>query len=87
MHGVAMCGRQLLCAGQPLDVMLMNSLLPPGLFPHPCYENVCTHQDLVIPMYKVPGQYENSPLMGTPWKKREILLFFRGDVGTTRLKW
>ena len=69
-----------------------------GLFPELAELNFCYQiftacifpwhmQDLVIPSFKLPEHYEHSPLMGAPWKKRDILLFFRGDVGIDRQPW
>ena len=52
---------------------------------HPCYN---PSKDLVIPAFKWPSHYKSSPLLGAaPAKDRDILLYFKGDVGTTRLKW
>ncbi|GIL93384.1 hypothetical protein Vretimale_17471 [Volvox reticuliferus] len=48
---------------------------------HPCYD---PNKDLVIPGFKPPEHYANSPLMGSwPWQ-RDILLYLRGDVGKHR---
>ena len=43
-------------------------------------------QDLVIPAFKAPSHYGRSPLQGGVAKPRDILLFFKGDVGKGRLK-
>eukprot|EP00877_Chromochloris_zofingiensis_P008502 jgi/Chrzof1/3905/Cz13g12240.t1 len=48
---------------------------------HPCYT---PGKDLVIPALKRPHQYRFSPLVGAPLQHRTTLLYFRGDVGTTR---
>ena len=42
-------------------------------------------QDLVIPAFLSPGLIGMSPLLGYPAQERTHLLFFRGDVGQTRL--
>ncbi|KAG2445204.1 hypothetical protein HYH02_008672 [Chlamydomonas schloesseri] len=49
---------------------------------HPCYD---PNKDLVIPAFKNPNQYPRSPLLGAPPLERDVLLFFRGDVGAGRL--
>lgn len=49
---------------------------------HACYDPV---KDLVVPSYKHPNHYGLSPLLGSPPVARDILLFFRGDVGAHRL--
>jgi Exostosin family len=52
---------------------------------HPCYN---PSKDLVIPAFKWPSHYKNSPLLGAvPAKERNILLYFKGDIGEHRLKW
>ncbi|GLI62946.1 hypothetical protein VaNZ11_005800 [Volvox africanus] len=48
---------------------------------HVCYD---PNKDLVIPAFKPPGHYEWSPLMGARPMDRDILLYFRGDVGLNR---
>ncbi|GIL74998.1 hypothetical protein Vretifemale_4847 [Volvox reticuliferus] len=49
---------------------------------HPCYD---PQKDLVIPAFKQPNHYRESPLLGKPTKPRDIFLFFRGDVGKRRM--
>ncbi|GLI69587.1 hypothetical protein VaNZ11_014246 [Volvox africanus] len=49
---------------------------------HPCYD---PQKDLVIPSFKQPNHYRESPLLGKPAKRRDIFLFFRGDVGKSRM--
>ncbi|KAG2501893.1 hypothetical protein HYH03_000391 [Edaphochlamys debaryana] len=49
---------------------------------HPCYD---PKKDLVIPAFKWPGHYHQSPLLGAAPLERDILLFFKGDVGAHRL--
>eukprot|EP00798_Chlamydomonas_sp_ICE-L_P028910 gene28910-32105_t len=48
-------------------------------------KNIRGH-DLVIPSFKAPNHYRESPLLLAPEKRRDILLFFLGDVGRGRLK-
>lgn len=48
---------------------------------HSCYT---PGKDLVIPSFKWPSHYGKSPLMGLPEVKRDIRLFFKGDVGRFR---
>ncbi|GAX76857.1 hypothetical protein CEUSTIGMA_g4303.t1 [Chlamydomonas eustigma] len=48
---------------------------------HPCYN---ASKDLVIPSLKLPVHYSSSPLLGAEPLKRDILLFFKGDVGSRR---
>ncbi|GLC34055.1 hypothetical protein PLESTB_000832400 [Pleodorina starrii] len=50
---------------------------------HPCYD---PRKDLVIPAFKQPDHYSASPLLGGPPLERDILLYFRGDVGLHRKK-
>ncbi|KAG2501891.1 hypothetical protein HYH03_000389 [Edaphochlamys debaryana] len=50
---------------------------------HPCYD---PKKDLVIPAWKPPDHYKQSPLMGAPPVERDILLYFRGEVGSNRLE-
>eukprot|EP00798_Chlamydomonas_sp_ICE-L_P001799 gene1799-33219_t len=45
---------------------------------HACYD---PNKDLVIPSLKPPSHYSSSPLMGAEPLHRDILLFFRGDIG------
>eukprot|EP00798_Chlamydomonas_sp_ICE-L_P012371 gene12371-15556_t len=52
--------------------------------PHPCFD---PKKDLLIPAFKSPSHFTKSPLMGARPVKRDILLFFRGDVGLHREKW
>lgn len=49
---------------------------------HVCYDPV---KDLVIPSFKSPRHYEKSSLQGAPARERDLLFFFRGDVGKHRL--
>ncbi|GIL47978.1 hypothetical protein Vafri_4701 [Volvox africanus] len=49
---------------------------------HACYD---PQKDLVIPSFKQPNHYRESPLLGKPAKQRDIFLFFRGDVGKNRM--
>ncbi|KAG2431439.1 hypothetical protein HXX76_009454 [Chlamydomonas incerta] len=51
---------------------------------HPCYT---PGKDLVIPLFKPPGHYAHSPLMGAPPLQRDILLYLRGDTGPYRAHW
>ncbi|KAG2455017.1 hypothetical protein HYH02_000842 [Chlamydomonas schloesseri] len=48
---------------------------------HPCYN---PDKDLVIPAFKAPGHYASSGLVGAPTRERDLLFFFRGDVGKRR---
>eukprot|EP00798_Chlamydomonas_sp_ICE-L_P028399 gene28399-31534_t len=41
-------------------------------------------KDLVIPAFKAPMHFKRSPLVGAPLQKRDVLLYFRGDVGLNR---
>lgn len=41
-------------------------------------------QDLVIPMWKMPGHFRTSPLVGAAPRERKFLLSFIGDMGTHR---
>ncbi|KAG2501892.1 hypothetical protein HYH03_000390 [Edaphochlamys debaryana] len=50
---------------------------------HPCYD---PKKDLVIPSFKAPQHYVHSPLLGAPPYERDILLYFRGDVGHNRIQ-
>ncbi|GIL77471.1 hypothetical protein Vretimale_2966 [Volvox reticuliferus] len=49
---------------------------------HPCFNPA---KDLVIPAFKAPNHYHASPLQGNAARKRDLLFFFRGDVGKNRL--
>ncbi|KAG2497881.1 hypothetical protein HYH03_004147 [Edaphochlamys debaryana] len=49
---------------------------------HPCYD---PKKDVVIPAFKPPEHFISSPLMGAPPMVRDILLYFRGDIGAARL--
>eukprot|EP00798_Chlamydomonas_sp_ICE-L_P023547 gene23547-9071_t len=49
---------------------------------HACYNPV---KDLVVPSFKAPSHYHESPLLGQPPRQRDILLFFKGNVGKHRL--
>ena len=44
-------------------------------------------QQLVIPGFKGPEHFARSPLMGSAPLRRDVLLYFRGDVGLNREKW
>ncbi|KAG2493469.1 hypothetical protein HYH03_008286 [Edaphochlamys debaryana] len=48
---------------------------------HPCYD---PRKDLVIPGFKPPLHYSQSPLLGRQPYERDILLYLRGDVGKHR---
>ncbi|KAL6745749.1 exostosin-like glycosyltransferase [Haematococcus lacustris] len=49
----------------------------------------CYHpdKDLVIPSWKPPHHFKASPLMGALPLERDVLFYFKGDVGKTREKW
>lgn len=49
---------------------------------HTCYDPA---RHLVVPSFKHPNHYHRSPLLGARPVERDILLFFRGDVGKRRL--
>ncbi|PNH07497.1 putative glucuronosyltransferase, partial [Tetrabaena socialis] len=49
---------------------------------HPCYD---PSKDLLVPAFKQPRHYAASPLQGAPARERDLLFFFRGDVGKHRL--
>ena len=46
--------------------------------------NAACTQDLLIPTIHPPHEISMSPLLGNAPRKREILLFLRGDVGEHR---
>ncbi|KAG2494840.1 hypothetical protein HYH03_007080 [Edaphochlamys debaryana] len=48
---------------------------------HPCYN---PDKDLVIPAFKQPRHYSESALLGKPARERDLLFFFKGDVGKHR---
>ncbi|KXZ54698.1 hypothetical protein GPECTOR_4g766 [Gonium pectorale] len=50
---------------------------------HPCYD---PKKDLVIPAFKPPDHFRDSPLMAAPPLERDLLLYFRGDVGQARFE-
>lgn len=52
-----------------------------------CAVPCCAPQDLVIPALKPPGHYQSSPLLLAPPQKRDILLYFKGDMGRHRMPW
>lgn len=52
-----------------------------------CAAPCCALQDLVIPALKHPGHYDKSPLLLVPPGKRDILLYFKGDMGRHRMPW
>ena len=54
----------------------------PTIAGHPCYDPA---KDLVVPSFKSTSHYHGSPLLGAEPLARDILLFFRGDVGKERL--
>ncbi len=39
----------------------------------------------MIPAFKSPDHYAHSPLLGAPPLQRDLLLYFRGDLGQARL--
>ena len=43
-------------------------------------------QDLLIPTIHPPHEFSQSPLLGNAPRKRDILLFLRGDVGQHRCR-
>ncbi|KAG1661030.1 hypothetical protein FOA52_005345 [Chlamydomonas sp. UWO 241] len=45
---------------------------------HPCYD---PQKDLVLPSFKAPPHYKISPLAGKTPLVRDVLFFFKGDVG------
>ncbi|KAL6749482.1 exostosin-like glycosyltransferase [Haematococcus lacustris] len=49
----------------------------------------CYHpdKDLVIPSWKPPHHFKASPLMGALPLERDVLFYFKGDVGKSRLQW
>jgi hypothetical protein len=49
--------------------------VPPSLMP----PVLLLPQHLVVPAHKMPQHYSMSPLLGAQPRKRDILLFFRGD--------
>eukprot|EP00798_Chlamydomonas_sp_ICE-L_P001798 gene1798-33218_t len=49
---------------------------------HECYN---PKKDLVIPSYKPPTHFSDSPLLNGEPLHKDVLLFFRGDVGNRRL--
>eukprot|EP00798_Chlamydomonas_sp_ICE-L_P013135 gene13135-3458_t len=51
---------------------------------HACFD---PEKDLAIPAFMVPPHYKHSPLLGAAPKERDILLYFRGDVGKARAPW
>eukprot|EP00798_Chlamydomonas_sp_ICE-L_P018362 gene18362-24833_t len=51
---------------------------------HACFD---PKKDLVIPGFKAPSHFQHSPLLAHPLKTRDILLYFRGDVGKKREVW
>ena len=48
---------------------------------HACYD---PRKDLIIPPFKPPHHFQSSPLLGAPALERDILFYFRGDVGLHR---
>jgi hypothetical protein len=64
---------------------------PFGAYPFPWLSAadfvVWVFQNLLIPPVSNPLSFRNSPLYGAPTLPRDILLFFRGDVGLHRLPW
>ncbi|KAG1658533.1 hypothetical protein FOA52_008419 [Chlamydomonas sp. UWO 241] len=51
---------------------------------HVCYD---PKKDLVIPQFKAPSHFQRSPLFGAPPMTRDVLLYFRGDMGKHRETW
>ncbi|KAG2494841.1 hypothetical protein HYH03_007081 [Edaphochlamys debaryana] len=49
---------------------------------HPCYN---PDKDLVIPAFKQPRHYSESALLGQTAPDKDLLFFFKGDVGKHRL--
>ena len=49
---------------------------------HVCYDPA---KDLIIPPFKPPQHFMSSPLLGSLPLERDILLYFWGDVGLSRL--
>ena len=49
---------------------------------HACYD---PRKDLIIPPFKPPHHFQSSPLLGAPALERDILFYFRGDVGMHRM--
>jgi len=49
-----------------------------------CLSGAHRTQDLLIPTIHPPHEYNMSPLLGNAPRKRDILLFLRGDVGEHR---
>lgn len=45
---------------------------------------VCAPQHLVVPVFKQPPHYRQSMYLGAAEKPRDILAFFRGDLGLKR---
>jgi poly(3-hydroxyalkanoate) synthetase len=41
-------------------------------------------KDLVVPLFKTPNKFIRSQLLGTAPLERDMLLYFRGDVGRWR---
>ena len=41
-------------------------------------------QDLVVPSFKPTTAYKHSPYLGGQQRKRDVLLFFKGDMGQKR---
>ena len=55
------------------------------LTPHPFTPSLYpVGKDLVIPLFKPPEHFRRSSLMGDGPFERDILLYFRGDVGLQR---
>ncbi|KAL6761490.1 exostosin-like glycosyltransferase [Haematococcus lacustris] len=48
---------------------------------HPCHD---PEKHLVVPVFKQPPHYSHSQYLGAPLIERDILAFFRGDLGLTR---
>jgi hypothetical protein len=55
--------------------------LPPHLPPHPTPPPPTHPQHLAIPAWKRASHYIHSPLVSSAPSSRDLLLFFRGDVG------
>jgi hypothetical protein len=43
-----------------------------------------TPKDLVLPSFKAAAAFKSSPYLGSRQRERDILAFFRGDMGQRR---
>jgi hypothetical protein len=71
-HGPAPWQRCSLRSTQQLACLGASTLTPPPASPA---------QHLAVPVFKPPQHYSMSPLLGAEPKKRDLLMFFRGDMG------